>query len=194
MSLPGKNADITVIYNYYVDDMYTYAMYLGFNEYDIMDAIHDVFCNLCYRQKKLNEISNLKFYLFKSLKNRLIDISRNKKDKMDFNSLAAREFLNSGHKNDTENRLIQKEDEEKIQNTIREILALLSPRQQEIIYLRYIQEYNYEQIAELMDINYENSRKLVYKAILSLRRKLPGKILLSCSGGLPLILHISGKC
>lgn len=100
---------------------------------------------------------------------------------MDFNSLAAREFLNSGHKNDTENRLIQKEDEEKIQNTIREILALLSPRQQEIIYLRYIQEYNYEQIAELMDINYENSRKLVYKAILSLRRKLPGKILLSCS-------------
>ncbi len=175
MSLPGKNADITVIYNYYVDDMYTYAMYLGFNEYDIMDAIHDVFCNLCYRQKKLNEISNLKFYLFKSLKNRLIDISRNKKDKMDFNSLAAREFLNSGHKNDTENRLIQKEDEEKIQNTIREILALLSPRQQEIIYLRYIQEYNYEQIAELMDINYENSRKLVYKAILSLRRKLPGK-------------------
>ena len=51
------------------------------------------------------------------------------------------------------------------------MLDTLTPRQQEIIYLRYVQEYDYEQIAELLQISVHGCRKLVSKAILSLREK-----------------------
>ncbi len=72
--------NIAEIYNNYVDDMYTYAIYLGFKEYDIIDAIQDVFVNLCeLNRDNKKKISNIKFYLFKSLRNRLIDLYKKKR-------------------------------------------------------------------------------------------------------------------
>ncbi len=56
------------------------------------------------------------------------------------------------------------------------MLSLLSPRQREIIYLHFIQEQDYKHVAEIMDINYDNCRKLVYKALLTLRNKYDGII------------------
>ncbi|MDD4632380.1 MAG: sigma factor-like helix-turn-helix DNA-binding protein, partial [Proteiniphilum sp.] len=47
----------------------------------------------------------------------------------------------------------------------------LTDRQREIIYLRYVQEYDYKQIAELLQISVHGCRKLVSKAILSLRER-----------------------
>ena len=38
-----RNAELERIYNRYVDDLYSYALHLGFGEDVIMDAIHDVF-------------------------------------------------------------------------------------------------------------------------------------------------------
>ena len=69
-----KINDIASLYNLYVDHLYTYALYLGFDKETIMDAIHDVFCKLAADQKKLHDVSNIKLYLFRALKNRLYDI------------------------------------------------------------------------------------------------------------------------
>lgn len=49
--------NIAEIYNNYVDDMYTYAIYLGFKEYDIIDAIQDVFVNLCELNRDIKKRS-----------------------------------------------------------------------------------------------------------------------------------------
>ena len=49
----------------------------------------------------------------------------------------------------------------------------LSPRQREIIYLRFYQNLSYEEIADIMDLNYQTSRNLLYKAIRSLRGLIP---------------------
>ncbi|WP_286860436.1 RNA polymerase sigma factor, partial [Proteiniphilum sp. UBA5510] len=45
----------------------------------------------------------------------------------------------------------------------------LTPRQREIIYLRYMQELDYEEIAILMEINYNSARRLVHRSIEHLR-------------------------
>lgn len=168
-----KNKNLAEIYDCYVDDMYTYALYLGFNEYDVMDAIHDVFFKLCEKEGSLKDIANLKFYLFKSLRNRLINIARKDKKELCFNNLVDFEYLFSKLKDTVENKFIEKEEEKKIQDKITEMLCLLSPRQKEIIYLRYIQECDYNQIAEIMSMDYNNCRKLVYKAIQVLRKNYP---------------------
>ena len=75
-----KINDIASLYNLYVDNLYTYALYLGFDKEAIMDAIHDVFCKLAADEKKLHDISNMKLYLFKSLKNRLYDIFKARRE------------------------------------------------------------------------------------------------------------------
>lgn len=175
-----KTDDIAKIYNNYVDDMFTYGLYLGFRENDVVDAIHDVFYNLCERRNFLNEILNIKFYLFKSIRNKLLDITKYNNANVFFNSIANPETIFSEPQSTTENNMIEAEDAKEIENKIAEMLSLLSPRQQEIIYLHFIQEYDYKQVAEIMNINYDNCRKSVYKAFQILRNKYGDGLLLAC--------------
>lgn len=164
--------NIAEIYNNYVDDMYTYAIYLGFKEYDIIDAIQDVFVNLCELNRDIKKISNIKFYLFKSLRNRLIDLYKKESFTITFNNSTLLDTLFTDTQNTPESRLIKGEESDEIEKKIEEMLSLLSPRQREIIYLHFIQEQDYKHVAEIMDINYDNCRKLVYKALLTLRNNV----------------------
>ena len=166
-----ESNDIASIYTDCVDDMYTYALYLGFQEQNIVDAIQDVFINLCEKQKDLTNIANIKFYLLRSLRNRLLDIAKQEGRHVSFSPVIDVELTIAETYDHTENRLIQLEEEDEVKRKIQTMLASLSPRQQEIIYLHFIKGYNYKQVAELMDMPYGNVRKMVYKSFKLLRAK-----------------------
>ena len=160
-------SDIASVYNQYMDQLYAYALHLGFDEDTAMDAIHDVFYKLCTHHNTLDKVSNLRFYLFRMLKNRLIDIYRANKD---FSGAVSDE--KSSYENISfqlsvtiEDELIQKEDVEEIRQKVETVLQNLTDRQREIIYLRYIQEYDYEEIAELMQISVASCRNLISKSL-----------------------------
>jgi RNA polymerase sigma factor (sigma-70 family) len=53
-------------------------------------------------------------------------------------------------------------------------LGRLSNRQKEIIYLKYYQNLSYEEVSEIMNINYQVARNLLYQAIKSLKSLLAG--------------------
>lgn len=163
---------IASIYNEHIDQLYAYALHLGFDEDTAMDAIHDVFYKLCTHHESLNNIVNLKFYLFKSLKNRLIDIRRTAKEYVFASSIEKENILENMPFNldvTMEDELINKEELEEIHRMLKNVLASLTNRQREIIYLRYIQEYGYEEIAEIMHISVAACRNLISKSLDKLR-------------------------
>ncbi|MPM98916.1 hypothetical protein SDC9_146106 [bioreactor metagenome] len=51
------------------------------------------------------------------------------------------------------------------------MLDSLTERQREVVYLRYVQEYDYVQISELLNISIHGCRKLLSKAMQNLREK-----------------------
>ncbi len=160
------------IYNNHVDDLYTYALYLGFDKEMVMDAIHDVFCKLAEKYEVLDEVVNIKFFLFRSLKNRLIDIYKSKKEYFEIDSnVEKHNKLSFNFVVNIDDEIINKEDGEIVRRQITEMLDSLTDKQREVIYLRYIQEYEYAQIAEILNISIHGCRKLVSKSILSLREK-----------------------
>lgn len=163
--------DIESIYTLYVNDLFTYGLYLGFEKEPVKDAIHDVFLKLVADRNIFKNAKNIKFYLFKSLKNRLIDIHKNQKRKTEFESIQDIPEQPFEIQVDVEELLIEKEEKLRIKNEIKQMLDVLTPRQREIIYLRYVHECDYEQISELLQISIHGCRKLVSKAILSLREK-----------------------
>ena len=65
--------------------------------------------------------------------------------------------------------LINKEERTKLMNRIEKMLQCLTPRQREAIYLRYMQELSYEEIAEMLHITEKGSRKLVSRAMIELK-------------------------
>jgi RNA polymerase sigma factor (sigma-70 family) len=170
-----RGDEITTLYHTYVNDLFTYGLYLGFDKESVKDAIHDVFLKLAANRNFLNKADNIKFYLFSSLKNRLIDTHKNRKEHVTLKTTDANLEIPFNMIINLEELLIEREEKLQIKNEIEQMLETLTPRQREIIYLRYIHEYDYKQISQLLQISVHGCRKLVSKAIMSLREKFDSK-------------------
>ncbi|HBG57967.1 RNA polymerase sigma factor [Proteiniphilum sp. UBA1028] len=174
--------NITTIYKNHLDALYAYALHMGFDEQTAMDAIHDVFYKLCIRHTDFDDKSNLRFYLFRALRNRLIDIHRSYREipGLEADKYETEEFPSFQLKITIEDEIILQEDKEEIRKKIEQVLDRLTNRQREIIYLRYIHEYRYEEIAEIMQISVESSRNLLSRTITRLRNsQLPLWVILA---------------
>lgn len=178
-------SNIAYIYNEYLDTLYSYALHLGFDEQTAMDAIHDVFYKLCTQHSSLNEINNLRSYLFRSLRNRLIDMKRvNREISFPLNTQdEIQEIFHFELRVTIEDELIIKEDAEEIRQKVENVLTRLTDRQREVVYLRYIREYSYEEIAEIMQISVAACRNLISKSITRLKESpIPIALLLLIVG------------
>lgn len=162
-------SNIASTYNEHLDTLYSYALHLGFDEQTAMDAIHDVFYKLCTHHSSLKEINNLKSYLFRALRNRLIDIKRISREDNAPPQEEIQETLPFQLHVTIEDEFIMKEDAEEICRKVENVLNRLTGRQREIVYLRYIREQSYEEIAEIMQISVPACRNLVSKSINKLK-------------------------
>ena len=165
------NTEISKIYNEHSDSLYAFGRHMGFSEDTARDAIHDVFFKLCTSHELFKTISNVKSYLLRALKNRLIDIQRTNREYADtlLGETNTEDSLPFHFDINVEDELIEKEDLVEIQRKVENVLASLSDRQREIVYLRYIHEYNYDEIAFVMNISVESCRNLLSKSFNKLK-------------------------
>jgi len=161
----GDRSAYAELYNTYVNKLFSYGKSLSFSDNTCMDAIQDVFCRIFTHKEDLNNIQNIHYYLLRSLKNRLLDIYNHEKA-IRFDSINEAEFLMEVSVMDT---IIDTEERDRLRNRVESLLNLLTNNQKEAIYLRYMQEMEYDEIAELLNISPESTRKLVYRGILKLR-------------------------
>lgn len=130
------------------------------------DCIQELFIEL-WQAKSRAPVLSVKAYLLKSLKYKLLKSFRKKgktvplADNGDVPFEWSHETL----------LILQQEDAEKKQKVM-DALGRLSHRQKEIIYLKYYQNLSYEEVSEIMNINYQVARNLLYQAIKSLKNML----------------------
>ncbi len=163
--LKGENAAFALIYRKYANPLLSYGTGLGFDREMLKDAIHDVFCKLYANKSFLKNIKSLKSYLFKSLRNRLINIQKSQTERIDIDANEPRFSV----KVTVLDELIRDEDRVQIQNGIEKYLNCLTSRQREAVYLRFIQDLDYEEIAILLDMSPHGVRKLTSRAIIRIR-------------------------
>lgn len=172
--MQGSDFAFTSIYNSYVDVLLSYGTGLGFEREVLKDAIQDVFMKLYFNRNQLTEIQNLKFYLFRSLKNRLLDIQKTQVEHNDVSDYESDFFV----KTTVLDEMIEAEERIAIQQKIDRLLSALTGRQREAIYLRFIHEMEYEEIAQLLDMTPQASRKLVFRGIKRIRNENMGLFLI----------------
>lgn len=165
-------ADYTRIYNLYVNELFSYGIGLGFAANKCKDAIHDVFCKMVTGANDLSEIKNIRFYLLRSLKNRLLDMEKRER-RMTYDPMEEHVFHAEVSVTDL---LVEGEERDRLAERVQKLLDSLTNNQREAIYLRYIQEMDYEEIAALLDISAEYARKLVYRGMLKLREENVGTL------------------
>lgn len=124
--------------------------WIGDSEADAEDIVQDVVLNLYTKVDFNRPIENLLAYTYRSLRNRVIDRQRKKKDKV----LSAFDDAETG-----ENRLLRNladsntnpEEAEEMEKNIElmyELIEELRPDQQEILIKTEIEGYTYEELAQ----------------------------------------------
>lgn len=183
MDKQSDNKIIDAIYRTHVHSLFSYGLHLGFDRETCKDAIHDVFYKLCMDQVQFEEIKNIRFYLLRALKNRLLDIFKQKKGVSEFSLDVITDELPFTIRVTVEDELIRSEEEDNLKETVENLLQSLTDRQREIIYLRYSHECDYEEIAQLMNISVQSCRQLLHKALSKLKKSsLPISLLILFMG------------
>lgn len=160
--IKGDEDAFSEIYTLYIDTMYTYGISLSFDKSRVEDAIQDVFYQLYQNKSKLSQQINIKYYLLCSLKHKMLDYC--KKDRfLSFTDTVS--SLDFNIKLSIEDEFIDEEDRKMIDSRINEYFKCLTNQQREAIYLRYIQELEYEEIARILNCNKDYARKLVSRSI-----------------------------
>jgi RNA polymerase sigma factor (sigma-70 family) len=163
--LKGDDDAFALVYRKYANQLLSYGMGLGFDRETLKDAIHDVFCKLYANKHFLENIKSLRSYLLKSLRNRLINIHKAHTDTVCIDGNEPGFSV----KVTVLDELIQHEDRVRVRNGIEKYLNCLTSRQREAIYLRFMQDLDYEEIAVLMDMSPHAVRKLTSRAIIRIR-------------------------
>ena len=163
----GTDKSFNIIYNYYVDKLYSYGLYLGFDSETCKDAIQDVFMKLYSSRHSISNISNQESFLFRSLKNRLIDIARKNKNELDIDQSHGAFAIEVTILDD----IIDRERANILKEKVTSMLNNLSDTQREAVYLRYISEMEYSEISKKLNIKPESARKLMHRAIKALREQ-----------------------
>ena len=163
----GNREAFTQIYNHHIEDLLIYGYRVTSDRQLIRDSVQDLFLHLWRSRANLTDTDSIKFYLYRSLRNRIIRNSeKNNHVAIDFANL----FENIIGELSFEDDLIANEQLSEQLQQLKRAIQQLPKRQQEIIQLRYYHDFGFDEIAEMMQINNQSVRNLLHRAITELRQ------------------------
>jgi RNA polymerase sigma factor (sigma-70 family) len=178
-------AALNHLFSTYYNRLFRTGLKYGSTNETVEEAIQAVFIDLWHYRKTLGDVQSFEAYLTGSLRKRLTKmgsktaknaVSRRKigmrKDAYTEGSLKNREDA----ENDIllsveayENVLILQETNDLKRNELKNALEQLTPRQKELIVMRYFEEMNYADIAEKTQLQTDSIYKTIHEALKRLR-------------------------
>jgi len=134
------------------------------------ECIQEVFHDLWKYRKSISEINSFEAYLKSSLKNRILKKS---KQRLAFNEDNLEKFNFSVAS--YEQILIEQESSEYQKIQLKNALDELSPRQKEIIVLKYFDELSYKEISDKTGMQVDSIYKTLHEGIKRLKNILTNK-------------------
>ncbi|CAN5265649.1 sigma-70 family RNA polymerase sigma factor [soil metagenome] len=140
----------------------------------VQDCVQDMLVDLWLRRTHPQPILSVRTYLFASVRH---CISRRARQNQRFGSLSddVEETPFTITFSVEETWIADEIDRERL-HQLNLLMNQLPPRQKEIIYLRYYQGLEKEQIAAILDINYQSVSNLLHRALTNMRNQLPASL------------------
>ncbi|HTF17352.1 MAG TPA: sigma-70 family RNA polymerase sigma factor [Chryseolinea sp.] len=147
------------LYLRYFQPLYIYGKKIGVAEQPLLESIHDVFVDLWFYHENLSEIECVKLYLYRSWRRK---VNRHITGQLLIDSLESllQEYP-PYEDNETLGDCECSEGPERQAQSLRKLINDLSPRQYEALVLRCYEEFAYQEIADILDINEESASALV---------------------------------
>jgi len=162
----GNEEAFSIFYKQNYERLYNYGLNLGMDADQVRDIIQELFVKLYTKPHLIKELSTIQSFLIVSIKNAFINQEKQKKKHFYYDEVENFEFSYS-----VENTKIEDEEElQAIKDKVDKIISILTPRQKEIIYLRFLHQMEYEEIAKAMTMSEQAARNLTHRAMEKIRK------------------------
>lgn len=142
--------------------LYNYASKFSSDPDFIRDCLQELYLELWERRAFLSETAFVKSYLFKALRHKLIKENIRLRRFQEPKEVL---FDADGSDLSIESHIIETEILKHRAKRLAQIISLLSKRQQEIIYLRFYQNLENEDIANIMNLGRQSVSNLLYRTL-----------------------------
>ena len=152
----GDMASFRKIYESHYQILFNFGLnYLS--ESEVEDCIQNLFLYILQHRKSTTKVKNVKAYLITSFRNSVLKFLKEKE-----HNLQLIEGITGTGKHITS--------KESITTNIEKLLKKLTPRESEIIHLKYYQNYKNIEIAELLNIKYQTVRNILHNAFVKIKK------------------------
>jgi len=163
--LAGDESAYSSIYELYAKDLYAFGLSLRAKPELIEDSIHDIFVEIYIHKKNLQKVDNLRFYFLAAFRNRLFFLLKRESHSFE---ITEKDMQGLEEKNFQE-LWIENEDEAEKQLLVKRLLSVLNKNQKEVLYHRFVEGLSCDEIALLMNINYQSVKNLIHRSVKKLR-------------------------
>lgn len=163
----GDEKALVAIFDRFTKPLYNYGHKIAGDSELVKDAIQELFIEIWQHRARLGDTDSIKFYLFKSLRRKLRRMKVKSEKKLfgilshdyDVDTSPSQEFV-----------LISEQIATERKEQLMRMLATLSRRQHEAIFLRYFEELSCDQIAAVMEVSKQAVYNLLNQALNQLKR------------------------
>jgi RNA polymerase sigma factor (sigma-70 family) len=178
--LSGDSHAYGQVIEYHYAALFQYGMKMQSDKAFVEDCIQEMFTTLWTKRERLKPDLHVKSYLLKCLRHKILrqleQLKSNRKHILLFGRSLVDAFTAEFS---VETTIIDMEQVRQRKAQLHKCLNTLSPRQQEIIYLRYFEELDHEQVAVIMNLNKAAVYNLLSIALKRLKSQWETLLLLS---------------
>ena len=163
----GEAPALAALFEAFYDALFAYGRKLTGDEELVKDSIQDLFQKLWRRRGGVRSVQVVKAYLFKALRRHLGDETKLLRRHRHLLPAYSDSFeVTYSH----EEFLIAEQRDAEQRARLLGALNGLSKRQREALYLKFFDGFSYERIAEVMALNTQSVRNLIFNALKAIRQ------------------------
>ena len=167
----GEAEAFGVLYDRYVDAVYRYVFYRVRNEAEAEDVTSDVFMRALRAIPKYEPRQAFLAWLYRIARNAVIDRSRRRATRQQVTFKDALEHPNADQVVNPDEGLLAGSDA----SAVRKAMQQLTPLQQEILVLRYVEGLDTRAISKLVGKRDGTIRGIEFRALAALRQLIPSR-------------------
>ena len=164
----GNELAFRQLYDQYVDKLISYGYKFTSDHQVLEDCCQELFVKLWRRREQLPDLDKPAPYLYKSMRNNLIKQLKRTENKY----IGGVEEYVFDWAPAVDEDILKDEDQEEQKRRLKDAMNALPSRQKEAIYLKFQKGLEYDEICEIMDINYQSARNFVSRALQTMREIL----------------------
>ncbi|GAB2521247.1 RNA polymerase sigma factor [Spirosoma aerophilum] len=157
---------LTDLYGQMYTDLLNFGIFFGHDGMTTKDAVNQVFLEVWERGKELPPVENVRSYLITYLRRKLL---REYEQGSRFSALTDTEILSQ---RSYEEVIVEAQREERIRQRLQEALVQLTPRQKELIEMRFFRNLSNEAISQETGMNINTVYNTISSALKTLRQIL----------------------